>query len=600
MDHEIHLMMEEERSRTKERLEVSLAWLCELDILKQRQESLVLGALALGDTVPGFPTWGDVGPARSSREHEQLTLRRQLNRLQDAPSLLILALQEQLSELSVDTGLTCEQNTEEELDSPSASSSGFYEQSECLSPSLHTCSSPYLAVPSHRPRSVDAYMLDWEGHMEPPIHATLPRSFSAPYPPLEGIAEGTEEEEDDEDSTQWATDPRVEFGSLSVEDESLTPELSLTEDATVKTDDGPTAEDIQRAMRVETYILTLLQRRHHRGMSELNSDLNRWQYPYQDSYPDQLEQHEWAALSEDENQDDDPQEGCYMNLLNSQTGPTSLDSENPESSLEMDQYAVADVSSSTDETDSPQHQHGYFECHPTMVDTMKPHIHTCCNQTCSAMPREQHQHLASPQDWALFRSLARISKERWTSKGNGHTSTTSRSRSEDGSSSQGWATSAEHKYFTVGRDTGRQHDDKFSTSSQRLWCSSADVSQEENEGAYRAEVRGSRHNHVSGHSFVQLTKQDKRVGKGLERAVEPTDGSDSSLSGTFSPGSSSASSDSDESGGLVWPQQLPPRLPPSSSNQNSSNSVVKIKASHALKKKIMRFRSGSLKLMTTV
>lgn len=78
MDHEIHLMMEEERNRTKVRLEISLAWMCELDILKQRQESLVLGALALGDTVPGCPAWGDVGPARCSREHEQLTLRRQL------------------------------------------------------------------------------------------------------------------------------------------------------------------------------------------------------------------------------------------------------------------------------------------------------------------------------------------------------------------------------------------------------------------------------------------------------------------------------------------------------------------------------------------
>lgn len=77
VDHEICVKMEE-RSRTKERLEISLEWLCELDILKQRQESLVLGALALGDTVPGCPAWGDVGPARTSREHEQLTLRRQL------------------------------------------------------------------------------------------------------------------------------------------------------------------------------------------------------------------------------------------------------------------------------------------------------------------------------------------------------------------------------------------------------------------------------------------------------------------------------------------------------------------------------------------
>lgn len=78
MDLGIPQKMEEERSLNKERLEASLTWLCELEILKQRQESLVLGALSLGDSVAGCPARGDVGPARSSREQEQLTLRRQL------------------------------------------------------------------------------------------------------------------------------------------------------------------------------------------------------------------------------------------------------------------------------------------------------------------------------------------------------------------------------------------------------------------------------------------------------------------------------------------------------------------------------------------
>lgn len=39
-----------ERSRNKERLEASLSGLYELELLKQRQESLVLGALLLGDS----------------------------------------------------------------------------------------------------------------------------------------------------------------------------------------------------------------------------------------------------------------------------------------------------------------------------------------------------------------------------------------------------------------------------------------------------------------------------------------------------------------------------------------------------------------------
>lgn len=81
--------------------------------------------------------------------------------------------------------------------------------------------------------------------------------------------------------------------------------------------------------------------------------------------------------------------------------------------------------------------------------------------------------------------------------------------------------------------------------------------------------------------------------------------SESSLSEADSPDSISLSSDSDESGGLVWPQQLPPQLSPTSSSTPAGaplqpKAFIKIKASHALKKKILRFRTGSLKVMTTV
>uniref|UniRef100_A0A665TEB2 Dishevelled-binding antagonist of beta-catenin 3a n=1 Tax=Echeneis naucrates TaxID=173247 RepID=A0A665TEB2_ECHNA len=80
--------------------------------------------------------------------------------------------------------------------------------------------------------------------------------------------------------------------------------------------------------------------------------------------------------------------------------------------------------------------------------------------------------------------------------------------------------------------------------------------------------------------------------------------SESSMSEADSPDSSSLSSDSDEIG-LVWPQQLPPQLSlPSPSVPHGAplqpRAFVKIKASHALKKKILRFRTGSLKVMTTV
>ncbi|NXD26256.1 DACT1 protein, partial [Spelaeornis formosus] len=78
--------------------------------------------------------------------------------------------------------------------------------------------------------------------------------------------------------------------------------------------------------------------------------------------------------------------------------------------------------------------------------------------------------------------------------------------------------------------------------------------------------------------------------------------SESSLSEVEFVGESTTTSDSDESGGLIWSQfvqTLPiqtvtaPEL-----HENAAKAFVKIKASHNLKKKILRFRSGSLKLMT--
>ncbi|XP_069771357.1 dapper homolog 1 [Narcine bancroftii] len=64
-----------------------------------------------------------------------------------------------------------------------------------------------------------------------------------------------------------------------------------------------------------------------------------------------------------------------------------------------------------------------------------------------------------------------------------------------------------------------------------------------------------------------------------------------------------SSSDSDESGALVWSQfaQSRPAQPSAAELKKSPpKAFVKIKASHNLKRKILRFRSGSLKLMTTV
>lgn len=68
-----------ERSRTKERLEACLAGLCELELRRQRQECLVLGALALGDPLAQESSRGELR-CFSSWGQENLTLRRQLVR----------------------------------------------------------------------------------------------------------------------------------------------------------------------------------------------------------------------------------------------------------------------------------------------------------------------------------------------------------------------------------------------------------------------------------------------------------------------------------------------------------------------------------------
>ncbi|XP_028935107.1 dapper homolog 1 [Ornithorhynchus anatinus] len=95
------------------------------------------------------------------------------------------------------------------------------------------------------------------------------------------------------------------------------------------------------------------------------------------------------------------------------------------------------------------------------------------------------------------------------------------------------------------------------------------------------------------HSTVVDTSEDERS----NYTTNCFGDSESSVSEAEFGGDSTTTSDSEESGGLLWSQlvQTLPELP-----DRPPETFVKIKASHNLKKKILRFRSGSLKLMTTV
>ncbi|XP_028597978.2 dapper homolog 3 isoform X1 [Podarcis muralis] len=146
----------------------------------------------------------------------------------------------------------------------------------------------------------------------------------------------------------------------------------------------------------------------------------------------------------------------------------------------------------------------------------------------------------------------------------------------------------------------------------RKWRSTAEICQEEAAGGSAAEPRRSRraagpvgYSYAGSDSECSAEPAQQAPMCRLEEGLVYGD-SESSLSEGDSPPaySSGASSDTDESGGLVWPQQLSPQLVSASGPGKAAGGqpkvFVKIKASHALKKKIMRFRSGSLKVMTTV
>ncbi|XP_027424493.2 dapper homolog 1 isoform X3 [Zalophus californianus] len=102
------------------------------------------------------------------------------------------------------------------------------------------------------------------------------------------------------------------------------------------------------------------------------------------------------------------------------------------------------------------------------------------------------------------------------------------------------------------------------------------------------------------HSTVLDTSEDERS----NYTTNCFGDSESSVSEGEFAGDSTSSSDSEESGGLIW-SQFVQTLPIQAVtapvlHSNPTKTFVKIKASHNLKKKILRFRSGSLKLMTTV
>ncbi|XP_051972885.1 dapper homolog 3-like [Xyrauchen texanus] len=524
-----------ERGRQKQRLELTVAGICELEMLKQRHETMIMSALTLHAPEPESH-----GPIRTAQDDSN----------PDTSWSLMNILQHQVEELRMDS---------------------------------ESCSlEPPSEGPDNPPSSGDVIVGNREVVQNGCVHAMVPRSLSAPYPPLEGISEY--------ELWPWQTSEGIE--------------------------EEPTAEDYRQAQRVETYIIGLIQRRslplrpnkprtslgpESRGVVR-QSSLCHKDPPYSPEHHKSSPSPErcaWACHSLDEEQ----HSVRYSRSVLAGIRSTSLD------------FPCGALDPSNSEAESAQKFHSYHHAQSPSSDRLV-NAQYIPAQPCRAQARAatHRTHVApkatcgaySPEKALAKQRVAlkkcRFTEEKIAPKKPGRKAC--RAQSENSLLGQRGVT--ERKYNTVERDAERNAQPKphraQGGSGHRRWRSTLELSQDEAEPPPEQPIRRSRKPRPTPPPCLSQHHPQPHV-----RAEYPPRAgeSESSLSEAESPGSISLSSDTDENGGLVWPQQLPPQLaPPSTPNLPESTlqpkAFVKIKASHALKKKILRFRTGSLKVMTTV
>ncbi|XP_045896685.1 dapper homolog 1-like isoform X1 [Micropterus dolomieu] len=668
------LPMKAERSRNKERLEASLAGLCELELLKQRQECRVLSALCLGDSpVSGRPPWGALRSELCTLDtpngsaSDDYGLRPQINSW-CMPWGINTSLEQQVAELKVNTEDKSELSPTD-LEDNRLSSGEVLVAKQNISPDLND-------LPE----------------------ATCSLSATA----CTGKTDTRE---------MWLLDPTRQ----------------VTDPLGKKRDVDSSQEDYQQTQKVETYIFGLIQRRvlptrSSKPRTSLAYDARAINVVRQSSLchkegqysPKQVivqeistpsQYSEGSAPQACHNLDqghylvagftEDAPPPYHLHLQESvqhQPGlyhrPKQVSLINTSRSTFLD-YASCSVlkehpDSCNSELDSPQHFHNYL----SNLALPKPHQLPSLDeqlvkaeyipaQPCQASTRAYAHHHSNPHKASELPKPNRstYSPERVHHHQEQQTPVSqiqpSRSRggpkkcrsNEDRSganrklgkkacrsqSENSLQRVPERKYNTVERDGGgsgsggrgsRSNHSKSKKQQQgggsyRRWQSTLELSQDEaDQPPTQAPMQGSsalnqrdhygrrtrksrpvhasyvnphhHHSHHYQHFEYQLERDQVPLCQPGEDYTHPGQGeSESSMSEAESPDSSSLSSDSDESGGLVWPQQLPPQLslpsppaPPGAPLQPKA--FVKIKASHALKKKILRFRTGSLKVMTTV
>ncbi|XP_029375738.1 dapper homolog 1-like [Echeneis naucrates] len=669
------LPMKAERSRNKERLEASLAGLCELELLKQRQESRVLSALCLGDAlVSGHPPWGALQSANCALVESNSNARDDCGlRLKTCtPCGIKSSLEEQVADLKMNT------------DVKEADSLPDTEEREL-------CSGEDVVTKPGDPSGFNQ-------------HQVVPHFIS--------VSERTGEKETGE---SWLPHSKRQaiicntFGDMRVIDYS---------------------QEDQQAQKVESYIFGLIQRRAltprpSKPRTSLAHDARAASAMRQSTLYQKVDQHSPKQLSAEvistlsQGSEGTAPQACHkldqelhqriefikgisplFHLeqsakdkpgISRKLWQTSIVNTSHSASPDYASFILmqANQDSGNSEPELPQHFHNYHSP-PALSKTHHPPIpneqlviaHYIPAQPCQASTRahahhpsnthnkpsgvakpnrgmfspergnrhEEQQPTASqilPPKWRGGTKKCRLNEDK--SCGNRKPGKKA-CRSQSEISLQ----RVQERKCNTERDGGGNgggcggrgsRSSQFRSKKQfqgsgncRLWQSTLEFSQDEADlPPMQAPMQGSsvsyqrdhvakrtrrnRYTHTSyayphhnqnqhhhSHHQQQLEFQFEKDQVALCKPNDndsPAQGeSESSMSEADSPDSSSLSSDSDEIG-LVWPQQLPPQLSlPSPSVPHGAplqpRAFVKIKASHALKKKILRFRTGSLKVMTTV
>ncbi|RVE63863.1 hypothetical protein OJAV_G00140690 [Oryzias javanicus] len=587
-----------ERSRNKERLEASLSGLYELELLKQRQESLVLGALLLGDSpLPGRPPSG----IRTPGGH---TL--QTSRLQGTHADSRSSLEEQVAELKINSEVKLVDSDKVE-DKPLTS--GDVEPLRCP---------------------------------EPDHHLVLPQRIRMTKKEKTFLSEPARQHTVSEDTIQEASHqsyehpPKTEtFGliqSQALPMRSSKPRTSLTNEARVVSvlkqtslsckDESSRKVSLKEVSQCseKAFLQGTLQldQAHHQRMGcpeDASSTDHRLNVLHQPGFCHKPRQ---ASIINTSKSDHPNSRGLHTPQHSSKTDSPQHFKDYPSPlALTRVHESFSPAAPSLEEEQLVNAE--YVPAHPCQNSSRAHHVLSLHKDTeVSKINQSAHSlDLCLHQELQSVLSHVQHSKSNVQSNPQRVSDRKSSSVDRDGGRSGSFGKGSRNSQSRVKKQ--QQSGYKRCQSTQELSQDEADhaaipppvqkpVPSNQREHFVRR-IRKSRPPHASV-TYYQYSYHHQALecrfekDKGLCQTNE--DESESTASEPDPTESSSLSSDSDESGGLVWPQQLSPQPSPvqppapSPGAPLQPKAFVKIKASHALKKKILRFRTGSLKVMTTV